>query len=60
MVALEGTDSALPGGPDDRWRYAMPATKKRHRGQPHKVLHLTTYERLEQYLARLPGGISIC
>jgi len=34
----------------------MPATKKRHRGQPHKVLHLTTYERLEQYLGAFARG----
>jgi hypothetical protein len=34
----------------------MPATKKRHRGQPHKVLHLTAYERLEQYLGAFARG----
>jgi len=34
----------------------MPATKTRHRGQPHKVLHLTTYDRLEQYLRAFAQG----
>ena len=33
----------------------MPATKK-HRGQPHKVLHLTTYKRLGQYLIAFAQG----
>ena len=45
-----------PGRPDDRWGDAMPATKKRHRGQPHKVLHLTTYQRLEEYLGAFAQG----
>ena len=34
----------------------MPGTKKRHRGQPHKVLHLTTYQRLEEYLGAFAQG----
>ena len=34
----------------------MPVRKKRQRGQPHKVLHLTTYERLEQYLRAFAQG----
>ena len=34
----------------------MPATKKRHRGQPHKVLRLTTYERLDEYLRAFAQG----
>ena len=34
----------------------MPATKKRRRGQPHKVLHLTTYERLDEYLGAFAKG----
>ena len=47
----------------------MPATQKRQRGlrtkpfqagQPHKVLHLTSYDRLEEYLAPSPRGISTC
>jgi hypothetical protein len=34
----------------------MPATRKRRSGHPHKVLHLTTYERLEQYLHAFAAG----
>ena len=34
----------------------MPATQKRHRGQPHKVLHLTSYDRLEEYLRAFAQG----
>src|SRR5437762_9714752 len=34
----------------------MPAAKKRRRGLPHKVLHLTTYERLEEYLRAFAQG----
>ena len=34
----------------------MPATQKRRRGQPHKVLHLTTYDRLEAYLRAFAQG----
>ena len=34
----------------------MPVRKKRHREQPHKVLHLTTYERLEEYLGAFARG----
>ncbi len=34
----------------------MPATKKRHRGQPHKVLHLSSYDRLEVYLRAFAQG----
>ena len=38
----------------------MPATQKRHQGQPHKVLHLSSYDRLEEYLRPSPRGTSIC
>ena len=34
----------------------MPATQKRHRGQPHKVLHLSSYDRLEAYLRAFAQG----
>ena len=34
----------------------MPARKKRRRDQPHKVLHLTTYQRLEEYLRAFAQG----
>jgi hypothetical protein len=34
----------------------MPAKRKRRREQPHKVLHLTTYERLEEYLTAFAQG----
>ena len=35
----------------------MPAaTKKRRHGQPHKALHVTTYERLEEYLRAFASG----
>src|SRR5271165_3834701 len=34
----------------------MPATKKRQRGQPHKVLHLSSYQRLEAYLRAFAQG----
>ena len=34
----------------------MPAKRKRRREQPHKVLHLTTYERLEEYLTAFGQG----
>ena len=34
----------------------MPVRKQRHRGQPHKVLHLTTYQRLEEYLGAFAQG----
>jgi hypothetical protein len=34
----------------------MPLRKKRQRGQPHKVLQLTTYERLEAYLRAFAQG----
>ena len=33
----------------------MPATK-RYRGHPHKVLHLTSYDRLEEYLRAFAQG----
>jgi hypothetical protein len=33
-----------------RRRNTMPAPSKRRPGRPHKVLLLTTYDRLEQYL----------
>ena len=36
----------------------MPVRKKRRRDQPHKVLHLSTYERLESIWAPSPRGIS--
>ena len=38
----------------------MPAKKKHRRGHPHKVLQLTTYQRLEEYLRPSPKGTSIC
>ena len=34
----------------------MPAMKKRRRGHPHKVLHLTSYDRLEEYLRAFAQG----
>ena len=34
----------------------MPATQKRHRGQPHKVLRLSSYDRLEEYLSAFAQG----
>jgi len=34
----------------------MPAPKKSRRGQPHQVLHLTTYRRLEEYLGAFAKG----
>jgi hypothetical protein len=34
----------------------MPATQKRRREQPHKVLHLLTYDRLEAYLRAFADG----
>ena len=34
----------------------MPATQKRRRGQPHKVLHLSSYDRLEAYLRAFAQG----
>jgi hypothetical protein len=34
----------------------MPATQKRRRDQPHKVLHLSTYDRLEAYLRAFADG----
>src|SRR3954454_25006318 len=34
----------------------MPAAKSRRRGHPHKVLHLTTYQRLEEYLRAFAAG----
>ena len=34
----------------------MPAAKKRHRGQPHKALHVATYDRLEAYLRSFAAG----
>src|SRR3954451_11232356 len=34
----------------------MPVRKKRRRDQPHKVLHLTTYQRLEEYLGAFAQG----
>ena len=37
----------------------MPVRKKRQREQPHKVLQLTTYLRLEEYLGRSRRGIFI-
>ena len=39
--------SEPPQTRDDRWSQAMPATKKHRRREPQKVLHLTTYYRLE-------------
>src|SRR3954453_4923646 len=37
-------------------RDAMPGRKKRGHDRPHKVLHLTTYQRLEQYLQAFAQG----
>ncbi|HKM52563.1 MAG TPA: hypothetical protein VJY33_04075 [Isosphaeraceae bacterium] len=34
----------------------MPATKRHRRGHPHKVLQLTTYHRLEEYLRAFAEG----
>ena len=34
----------------------MAVKKRRRRDQPHKVLHVTTYRRLEEYLAAFAGG----
>ena len=34
----------------------MPLKRKRRREQPHKVLHLTTYQRLEEYLGAFARG----
>ena len=34
----------------------MPATKKRREGKPHKVLHLSSYDRLEAYLCAFAQG----
>src|SRR3954464_5089529 len=34
----------------------MPVRKKRRQDQPHKVLHLTTYQRLEEYLGAFAQG----
>jgi hypothetical protein len=34
----------------------MPATQKRRHDQPHKVLHLTSYDRLEAYLRAFADG----
>ncbi|MBV8488046.1 MAG: hypothetical protein JO161_07185, partial [Planctomycetaceae bacterium] len=35
---------------------AMPGKKKRRRDKSHKVLHLTTYQRLEEYLGAFARG----
>ena len=34
----------------------MPATTKRHREHPKKALHITTYDRLEEYLRAFAAG----
>ena len=34
----------------------MPVAQKRRRGQPHKALHVATYERLEAYLRSFDAG----
>ena len=34
----------------------MPAARKRRQGQPHRVLHVATYEKLEQYLRAFAAG----
>ena len=34
----------------------MPVRRKRQRGQPHKVLHVATYRRLEEYLGGFAQG----
>ena len=52
---MEGMKPALPGV-DNRRRDAMPMKKKRRRQQLHKVLYLTTYQRLEEYLRAFAHG----
>src|SRR6476659_1905209 len=56
MVALEGRNLTLAGARRTSGRDAMPARKKRGHDRPHKVLHLTTYQRLEQYLRAFAQG----
>ena len=34
----------------------MPARKKRRHGKPHKAVHVTTYDRLEEYLRAFAAG----
>jgi hypothetical protein len=49
---LDGLYTELGG----QWSDAMPATTKRRRGHPHKALHVTTYDRLEEYLRAFARG----
>ena len=39
---------------------SAPKTHSARTGKPHKVLHLTTYDRLEAYLEAFAKGISTC
>src|SRR3954462_504945 len=55
-VALEGRNPDPAGARSTEGREAMPARKKRGHDRPHKVLHLTTYQRLEQYLHAFAQG----
>jgi len=54
-VALECMESAQLSAANRR-REVMSLSRKRRREQPHKVLHLTTYERLEEYLGAFARG----
>src|SRR5271157_4510740 len=54
-VALECMESAQLSTANRR-REVMSLSRKRRREQPHKVLHLTTYERLEEYLGAFARG----
>src|SRR3954465_15787111 len=55
-VALEGRNLDPAGARGTKGRDAMPARKKRGHDRPHKVLHLTTYLRLEEYLRAFAQG----
>ncbi len=39
---------------------ALTLGEAHRRGQSHKVLHLTSYDRLEEYLRAFARGISTC
>src|SRR3954471_5770205 len=55
-VALEGRNPNPAGTRSTKGRDAMPASKKRGHDRPHKVLHLTTYQRLVEYLKAFAQG----
>src|SRR5689334_19505762 len=55
-LALEGRRSDLGAHSENHGRGVMPVRKKRERKQPHKVLQLTTYQRLEEYLRAFAQG----